>query len=65
MNALAPLCEEDAEPIKVWRVRWVFSNGHVWTKTFFDPEEATNWADYCELTTDPNIISWSISEELV
>lgn len=65
MNRLAPLLDDNHEPFTVWTVRWVFSNGHVWTKTFFSNEEAHNWVDYCELTTDPNIVSWSINEEIV
>jgi hypothetical protein len=67
MNRLTLLHDDEPTPvpIRVWTVRWVFINGHVWTKTFFSHEDATNWVDYCELTTDPNITSWSISEEVV
>lgn len=60
--------DSSPSPIKpliiMWVVRWVFTNGHVWTKTFFSHEDAINWAEYCELTTDPNIIEWSINEEI-
>lgn len=61
MNGLA----QHSDPLIHFVVRWVFRNGHVWTKSFYTLEEAREWVEICDLQNDPDIKEWSFTEEIL